>query len=205
MTRLLTLLLLTVPLQGGAAPLDDAMALVLAAHPVLAAERAELEATGRQHDWKSDLTLSWTEQGTDYGGPGGANAAIRVSIPLFDRSSELRIAKAKVAAQRADDTIRAAFLADVARLRESAAKVRELETLRALQRDRLEYKRRQVDEGLAEADTLWTEVERMQKAEHDYRRELETLDAALDTTARKYGGDEWTRLRDLLAAIAKPR
>lgn len=187
-----------------AAELDDAVALVLAAHPVLIAERGQLEAASRQHDWKTDVTLSWTRRGTDYGGVSGANAGIRLSIPLFDRSRELRMAKARAAESQAEEQVRDAFLADVATLRATAANVRELETLRDLQRDQLQYRRKRVEQGLANADTLWPEAEKMQKADNDYRRELEALDAALDTMARKYGGDEWKRLRDLLAGLTKP-
>lgn len=187
-----------------AAELDDAVALVLAAHPVLVAERAQLEAAGRQHEWKTDVSLSWTQRGTDYGGAGGPNAGIRFSIPLFDRSRELRLAKARAAERRAEEQVRDAFLADVATLRANAANVRELKVMRDLQRDRLEYRRKQVEQGLAEADTLWADAEKMQKADNDYRRELDALETAIDTTSRKYGGDEWKRLRGLLAGLTKP-
>lgn len=46
-----------------AAPLDDAIALVQRANPVLAAEYAEYRETTRQRDWSSDITLGWTQRG----------------------------------------------------------------------------------------------------------------------------------------------
>ena len=186
-------------------PLDDAVALVLAAHPVLVAERGVRSAEARQRDWKTDLNLSWTQQGTEYGGTSGPNLGVRMSIPLFDRSREQREAKAAADLRKSEQTVLEAFLADVARLGEAAAKVRERERMRAFYRDRLEYRSEQVDEGMAEAGTLWAEAEQVQTADLDFRRESESLAAALEAAARRHGGEEWMRLRDLLAEITNSR
>lgn len=193
-------LALSIPTLAVADGLDEAVSLVLSANPVLVAEQAEFTETTRQRSWSTDLTLSYTEQGTDYGGPGGANAGIRVSIPLFDRKHELDTARASTGLQQARDRVLAAFLADVERLGTQAAKVRELETMRRFYRDRLEYRKQQVDEGIAEADELWPAAEKMQQVEFDYRAELGKLETMRERIAREYGGEQWTRLRDLLAA-----
>ena len=171
--RLLCLLLL--PLAVEATPLDEALALVREYHPVLVAERAQLEEQGRQRSWTSRVGLSWTEQGTEFGGEGGPNAEVRLNIPLFDRKQELERSKAKAqfAAQRAK--IEAAFLGDVKSLSKQGSDIGASRQMRDLYRDRLAYRKQQVDEGLEEADVLWSEAEAMQKAcrfalNHEYDR-----------------------------------
>ena len=193
-------LVLSIPLPVAADGLDEAVGLVLAAHPVLVAEQAEFVEVTRQRTWSTDLTLSYTEQGTEYGGPGGTNAGLRVSIPLFDRSHELAAARARTGLQQSRDRVLAAFLADVEQLGTQAAKVRELDTMRRFYRDRLEYRKQQVDEGLIEPDQLWPAAEKMQQAEFDFRAEQGRLVMMQERIARKYGGEQWQQLRDLLAA-----
>jgi len=197
-------LVLSFPIGAGAGELDEAVRLVLSSHPVLVAQEAEFTETARQRSWSTDLTLSYTEQGTEYGGSGGANAGFRLSIPLFDRARELATAKANTDLQTARDKIRAAFLSDIELLGTQAAKVRKLETMRRFYRDRLEYRKQQVDEGMAEADELWPEAERMQQVEFDYQAEQGGLQIMRERIAREYGGERWMQLRDLLVAHTKP-
>jgi len=101
------------PLEGR---VDEALALVLAAHPVLEAERAELGEQERQRDWHAEVSLGWTKRGTDAGGAAGPNAGVRVSIPLFDRSRRLRLMQARTAWRKARKGVVKSFLADLARL-----------------------------------------------------------------------------------------
>lgn len=77
----------------------------------------------------------------------------------------------------------------------SAAQIRALKTLRAFTRDRLGYRQVRVNQGLDPADILWSEAETMQRAEHDWQRESGKLTALQLTLARRYGGDEWQRLK----------
>lgn len=202
MRRLLPVLLI-LPALANAAPLDDAVTLVLEAHPVLAAERAAMQAQTRQRNWNADVTLSWTQRGTEFGGEGGSNAGIRLRIPLFDRTHELESADARSAWQESRDTVLRRFLAEVETLVALAAEAREADTMRAFRKDRLEYRKKQVDEGLAEADSLWAVAERLKQAEHEYSKARTKLEAMLESVARQYGGEQWKRLRALLAARAK--
>jgi len=105
---------------------------------------------------------------------------------------------ARASWQHAEDTVRTAFLADLQSLCEQAAQVKALDTQRAFQRDRLTYRQEQVDQGLAEPDTLWGETEAAQKAEHEWQREAGKLQAQRLTLARRYGGEVWKRLQALL-------
>ena len=53
-------------------------------------------------------------------------------------------------------------------------------------------------------DTLWSEAEAMQRAEHDWQREAGRLRALRLTLARRYGGEQWPRLKALLEAMTQP-
>ncbi len=192
-------LLWSLPTLGSA--LDDAIALVLKANPVLAAQEASVAETALQRSWTSAATLGWTERSTEYGGAAGPNAGVSIRIPLFDRTPELKLAQAQADAARQRDAVLTAFLADVRMLRELAGKVSEADDLRRLHRDRAEYWKQAVKEGRAEQDKLWPEAEAWKRAEHAHRQQRANLDMALDTTARRFGGEEWLRLRDLLVAI----
>jgi len=200
--RLICLLLL-LPLAVNATPLDEALMLVRKYHPVLVAERSRLEELARQRQWTARVSLSWTERGTEFGGEGGPNAGLRLNIPLFDRKQKLKRAKAKAGFVEQRAKIEAAFLGDVKSLRKQAGNVSAARQLRDLYRDRLAYRKQQVDEGLAEADVLWSEAEAVQKAEQTVNKSRRELDAGLETTAREYGGSEWKRLQALLAAHVK--
>lgn len=199
----LLLLLLLLPLAAGASPLDEALAIVQAGNPVLIAEHRQLDMLDRQRNWTARVSLGWTKRGTEYGGGAGSNAGVQLSIPLFDRKRDLDRAEALsgLAATRA--RITAGFLADVKALDKQAVDLVSAGKLRDLARDRLEYRRKQVDEGLQEADRLWSEAEAFQKAEQDVEQARAALEAGLEATAREYGGEEWKQLRALLAAHVK--
>ena len=187
---------------GDADQLEEAVRLVLSAHPVLAAGREEQAAQAHQHGWSADLVLGYAQKTTDLDAA-GANAALRLRIPLFDRRQELEATRARTAWRREERAATEAFLADLERLCTRAGELRELETLRRFHRDRLAYRRQQVAEGLAEAASLWTDAERVQEAEQRAQRTRTELETARLATARRHGGNEWSRLQALLAAITR--
>lgn len=188
-----------------AAPLDDAVALVQRANPVLAAEYAEYQETTRQRDWSSDIKLGWTQRGTVEGGAAGANAGISVSIPLFDRSHELRTAEARSAWTASRDGVLTGFLASVSELEALAQELVEAKRMRNFRRDRLEYQRRQVEEGIAEPDTLWPVAEAMEVADMAYAQRQAKQQTLGEHIARAFGGEQWTTLQDLLDEHVKRR
>ncbi|MDZ7808973.1 MAG: hypothetical protein U5L11_01050 [Arhodomonas sp.] len=67
-----------------------------------------------------------------------------------------------------------------------------------LRRDRLEYRRQQVDEGLLDPAELWPAAEASTQAEQAYESARDALEARTETVARRYGGREWERLKLLL-------
>jgi hypothetical protein len=74
----------------GADRLQEALTLVAAANPVLAAERGELEEQSRQPRWEASLSLGYSVTDTLESGAAGPNAALRVKIPLFGRAMSSR-------------------------------------------------------------------------------------------------------------------
>lgn len=191
--------------QAQSSTLDEALALVRAHHPALAASRAVLAEQSRQHDWNARVTLAYTQKGTEFGGAGGPNAGVQLAIPLFDRKHELEVSKAKADFAAADQQITAAFLTDAMKHAEQGGAAQRCAAKRDLLRDRLTYRKKRVEEGLDEADALWREAEAVQAAEHEHASAVEALDRETERLAREYGGTEWKRLRDLLAEHAKPR
>jgi len=185
--------------------LEEALALLAAANPTLGAERDLYEEQTRQRPWETVVTLGYSVTDTFESGAAGPNAALRVRIPLWDRSNALKSAQARAAWRRAEDATRTAFLADLQSLCELAGEVRTLDTRRAFHRDRLAYRQEQVDQGLAEADALWAETEAAQRAEHEWQRATSKLAAQRLTLARRYGGEEWQRLGALLEAMGGER
>lgn len=201
--RALCLLLLAAVAQ--ASPLDEALVLVRAHHPALAASRAVLAEQSRQHDWNARVTLAYTQKGTEFGGAGGPNAGVQLAIPLFDRKRELEVSKAKADFAASDQQIAAAFLTDAMKLAEQGGAAKRDEAKRDLLRDRLAYRKKRVEEGLDEADALWREAEAVQAAEHEHATTVDAMERETERLAREYGGTEWKRLRDLLAEYAKPK
>lgn len=107
-----------------------------------------------------------------------------------------------MAAVRARDTVLTEFLAEVRAFNEMVGELNEADDLRRLHRDRARYWRTVVQAGRAEQNDLWREAEAWCRAENVYRNARTAYDTAQETMARRFGGEEWLRLRDLLAAIA---
>lgn len=205
--RLAFLLLpLTSPLWAacpGTARLEEALILVSQTNPVLLAERATLAEQGRQKPWDASLTVGYSVTDTLELGDAGPNAALRVKIPLWDRSSQLQAAKDHAAAVAKEDGARAALLADVQSLCEQAHQVRALEAAHQFTRDRLTYRQERVNQGIDPGDALWGDASAFQVAKHQAEQETAKLDTRRLTLARHYGGAEWERLRALLEAMTQ--
>jgi hypothetical protein len=206
MIHRLALLLLIAPCVcraecPGAGRLEEALALVGQAHPVLQADRDSYAEQRRQRPWDVSLAVGYSITDTFESGDAGPNAAIRVRIPLWDRTSELQAAKDKAAAVAKEDATRAALIADIQALCAHAHQVRALGTARQFNRDRLTYRQERVDQGIDPADSLWSEAEAFQNATHTWEQEAAKLDTTRLTLARRYGGEEWVRLQALFEAM----
>jgi hypothetical protein len=201
----LSLLAATVPALAaecpGAGRLEEALRLLEVANPVLRAEAQAFGEAQRQRDWSMKLALGYDTNTTFETGEAGGRAALRVEIPLFDRSTDLAKAEARAAYVGQVDAARTAFLTDVRGLCDLAAEVAALDDNRAFNRDRTLYRQERVNEGLDEPDTLWTEFDAAQRAENDFTAARGRLQALRLTLARRWGGAQWQRLQALLAAM----
>ena len=193
-----------VPVLAGAAPeapLERALALVLEVHPEVEARREALQTAVDRPGWSSEVSLSLSQGESAYGTSNTGRAELSVTIPLVGggQGEAERQARRALAAARAD--VRKRFLAEVRKLRMLAVEARAARERRQLAEDRLAYRREAVKEGVAEADALWAEAEQLQSAEHAYRQQATELAARIEEVARRFGGAQWTRLRDWLVAI----
>ena len=134
---------------------------------------------------------------------GGLNAGLSVEIPLWSRKAELENAKARARVSATADQVRRDLLDAVAKLEELEAKRAEGVEMATFYKDRLAYFKKAEEAGRIEPDMLWGDAEKAKKAEHDAAQAQVRLAAVLEETARKFGGDEWSRLSVLLAAHAK--
>jgi hypothetical protein len=199
----LLMLFLTSSAQACApAKIEAAAELVLQMNPVLQAERRELDEQSRQRDWRARLSLGYATGSTEIGESTSPNASIQLDIPLFDRSRELKLARAHTIIQLKQDSILSGFLGGVEKLCSQAEQVRALEALRSFYRDKLQYHREQVKEGLEEAAVLWEALEKVQRVEQDHRRELGELVAMKIAIARRFGGEAWKQLQVLLVEVS---
>jgi hypothetical protein len=185
------------------AKIEAAAELVLQVNPVLQAERRELDEQSRQRDWRARLSLGYATGSTEIGESTRPNASIQLDIPLFDRSRELKLARAHTIIQLKQDSILSGFLGGVEKLCSQAEQVRALEALRSFYRDKLQYHREQVKEGLEEAAVLWEALEKVQRVEQDHRRELGELVAMKIAIARRFGGEAWKQLQALLVEVSR--
>lgn len=196
-------LLISSTLKAG--DLDEAVNLVLNAHPVVEAAELQFAEISRKSAWSMNVNVGWSERGTIEGGAAGANAGVQVNIPLFDRSHQREIARERIQLHTHRQQVHGAFLEAVRSLRADAAALESARTQKDFARDRLQYGRKQVDEGLASPDTLWPLAETLHRAELDYESKNDALEIHLDTVSRRYGGDQWQILRGRLDAHLKSK
>lgn len=187
--------------EEGGSPVDRALSLVMACHPELKARKAEYRAVADAPSWSAEVDLSLSRGQSDFGASDTSRASVTVSIPLVGAERDSEVAAANRARAGARDEVRQAFLEGVSELRGLAVEVERMAERRTLLEDRLAYQREAVEAGEAEPEALWAEVEQLQEAEHDYRRAAAELDAQVEALARRFGGQAWKRLRDLLAEI----
>lgn len=206
----LALALLLAPMAAGAGkpvadPLDEAIALVLAESPQIAQAETALEAVNTGHDWTATVNVGYqTRQfltsgsGSLEGGQAGPNVGLTVRIPLFDTRQEQEAMKARASIAVTRDAALREFVQAAAELRLLALQQDAAEETMALQTDKLRYFDKQEKAGVIEPAALWPYAEAAKLAEQAANRAALAYAAALETTARKYGGDEWIRLKSLL-------
>lgn len=187
-----------------AAPLDDALDLVVNQNAAISARQAEACALAKQSPWTSEVRLGYQAQGTREQAA-GLDAGISVKIPLFDRKQEIDAARARYQLRQAQQELRGEFINAVGKLVELAGALPAAAETCAFTRDRLDYVRQAVDEGREEADALWPVAGNVREAEQTLTAAKQRYCVQFENLARTYGGERWTTLRDLLAAHVRAR
>lgn len=188
--------------QALAAPLDEALNLVLLYHPNIAQKQIIADETEQQTDWEAKVRLgySYKETTTESMGP---NASIIVNIPLFSRKRQIEHAKARLAVSVERDQVRSVFLAEFRSLKSLANDHYAARQRYSLQKDKLQWYKKAVEEGRLEADVLWAQAEATQTAELKARETQQQYQTVMTTMARKCAQEQWKTLQDLLAAAVK--
>jgi hypothetical protein len=181
---------------------EEAVLLVTRHHPVLVAEREVYTVQSQQKNWDAYVTTGYSVTNTFESGEAGPNAALRVKVPLFDRTHKLKVSTARRLLAREVNMVNREFLADLEQVCIQATRVAELDILRRFYGDRLKYRQQRVDEGIDEAESLWKEAEKVQLTENEWLGVRSKLSSMQLTMAREYGGTKWNQLRDLLAEIS---
>lgn len=200
--RRIALALLCIPSVLLAGSLDDALVLVLQTHPGIAEKRLIADETAKKTDWEANIRLGYSYRATTTESL-GPNASFIVTIPLFSRKRQIENAKARLVVSEQRDQIRKTFLAEYQTLKSLTNQRYAAEQRLELLKDKLKWYQQSVEEGRFEADLLWIHAEAAQTAELKARNTDQTFHTLLDTTARQFGGNDWMRLRALLAEAVK--
>lgn len=177
--------------------------LALTSSNAIAAAEEEYQLQADAHNWSAKANVGFNSSST-YETAAGASAGVRVDIPLFDRSHEIKLAKLRADHLKEKDSRYVALVKEVEDLCEAAGDIAKLTALQGLKTDHLEYQQRAVKQGLAEPDSLWAEVEKVQGGLQDIAVKAGKLKVNRVSLARRYGGDRWQELLTLLENATDP-
>jgi len=177
--------------------MDEALALVMGAHPVLVAEYDEYQEETRTKDWDAYVRVGYALESTDTDAA-GPNASIQVKIPLFSGKKKRLIAKARTAWMKSQDSVRSAFLSDLDQLCAKLTTAKEMKTMVAFYRERMEYTIEKDKAGERVPEDVWDSTEKTQKTIHDHEEAMGKVSALRHTIARQYGGGRWQELLGML-------
>jgi hypothetical protein len=207
----LAFLLLFVTAAAAAAPLDDALEIVLDNSASIAAKYAELGIARSEHDWSSDVrftynlnntdTTTTTDDGDIARDSEGLNGRFTLKIPLFSNKADGRVSKANAAAAVERERVIASFLTSIKGLVLLHHQHITADESYQLKRDKLEYFKQSVAEGLTESPAeLWPHAEAAKQAEHAATTKRLEYQTELEIISRQYGGLSWQQLKAHLQA-----
>ena len=185
-----------------AAPLDEAIALVVRVSPEIRQRQIEADAVSGQTDWTSRVRFGYAQKGTQTEAD-GMNASLQFEIPLFSRKRAIDAAKVRSQLAQTRAATVTDFLAEVRSLVSLDGEELSTQELSELAADRLLYFRQSVEQGIDDADVLWPQAEAAKKAEQASTIAQADYRTALETTARRFGAEQWKQLQDLLAEHVK--
>jgi len=187
---LLCLLSLLAPALAWADPLEDAQALVLSVSPLVAVSTEEVRAMERAEPWEFKPQLVRVN-GQD------------TEVPTAERERAKEIAKAQIRLETIRQQVTREFLTEVQGLCERQSKQLLSAEMVLFFKDQLTSHKQMVQEGMIDKTALWEFAKQTQESKINARQVAVEYQAALDRTARQYGGPQWQRLKALLDAHVK--
>ncbi|HSF90632.1 MAG TPA: hypothetical protein VLA51_00355, partial [Paracoccaceae bacterium] len=142
MIRLILFSLLFATTSASAAPLDDAIAIVISESARVAEKETALQWTEREPEWKTKLrfTGAYSDKETqEYAGGFDQKAQLTFEIPLFSTEKRKAVAGAKEDVRVAEESSIAKFLSDVADLVLLQRKIETARRFHQLKLDKLQY------------------------------------------------------------------
>jgi len=125
---------------------------------------------------------------------------VQLEIPLFDAMHEIRQQQNRQAMKQQHDDLMSQFLLAAKQLCTDLKTIAVLQQTVQFDKDRLQYQQHRVDEGLAEAVSLWAFARALQKTEQALAQQQAEIAMTIYQVARKYGGRQWKPLQTLLVA-----
>jgi hypothetical protein len=221
MSRWLALVAALFSATVSAAPLDDAIAIVLAESARVAEKESALYWEEKEPAWKTRLRFSsaYSEKETqEYAGGFDSKAQLVVEIPLFSTEKRRNVATARERVRVEEESTIGKFLKSVSDLVMTQRRIETARQLHQLKLDKLSYFKRADDECrqlqaeappgkkpecVIQSHQLWPYAEEAKTAENEIFLALESYQAELEAVSRQYGGARWSELKRLLDLHAK--
>jgi hypothetical protein len=208
-----TLALLAV--AATAAPLDDAIAIVVEESARIAKREDALHQKESTPEWEAKVSLSTSyaeKQTTEFAGGPDARAQLSVSIPLFSTKKRQEVSGALYDLRVEEQTVLEKFLASVSSLVITQRKIGNARELYRLKLDKLEYFKKAdkdcretkakktaqetgKEECVIQSHELWPYAEEAKQAEQAVSLALDSYKAELEQVARQFGGARWKALK----------
>jgi hypothetical protein len=207
--RLLVLLLI---ISGAAAaePIDDALTIVTSNSASINSRHSELKISRDSHNWTSEVRFSYNlrnntttanETGNLTTDSQGFNGLLVVKIPLFHDETQNKIDRANAALALEQEKVLVSFLASVKSLLITHQTHKAADSDYRLKRDKLEYYKQSLKEGLlASPAELWEFADAAKTAENTAFSAKVAFQTELKTVSRQYGANEWRELEQHLVA-----
>ncbi len=208
--RLLALLLMISWAAANAEPIDDALTIVTSNSASINSKHSELKISRDSHNWTSEVRFSYNlrnntttanETGNLTTDSQGFNGQLVVKIPLFHDETRDKIDRANAALALEQEKVLVSFLASVKSLLIAHQTHKAADSDYRLKRDKLEYYKQSLKEGLlASPAELWEFADAAKTSENTAFSAKVAYQTELKTVSRQYGGNQWQELEQLLVA-----
>jgi hypothetical protein len=193
-----------------AEPIDEALAIVINNSASINSRHSELKISRDSHNWTSEVRFTYNlrnntttanETGNLTTDSQGFNGQLIVKIPLFHDETQNKIDRANAALALEQEKVLVSFLASVKSLLIAHQTHKAADSDYRLKRDKLEYYKQSLKEGLlASPAELWEFADAAKTSENTAFSAKVAFQTELKTVSRQYGGSQWQELEQLLVA-----